>query len=656
MSVAKRGVRVGAAAFVLGLSLAGAGAASADTSGGDGADTSSAATDDSGAAGSPARAGRASRGAAVRQHVVGSARPVVSASPAAAAVPGAEAPAQREGRAVTVTPAGVDRGLRGAVAAPASPTPSVPSSGAVVSPASPSSGSWARSSAPAVETATPAAVVWSVSPPAAAAVAPLVFQAAPSAAAAAPALARPALNVVATLNTAITNWFDSTAKWLSGLPAGPVRDLVSGGLLLIRRSLFNQLPTAVPNKYLTTSSGEFEGTVGAVDQEGDPLTYSLAEAPQYGTVRITADGIYTYTPGPDYAGADVFTVAVTSPGFNLLQPFGTRQTLVTVNVPCARGGGTPGAAAASANSTGAGCGSGQSATSTRSFTVQNLTGSPVKMTAVLKEPGYEDDLLSGPPDYKILLPGDEVGFDLTYYVFYTFDTRAVFETCAANDPKCGSGTTGSPWTVNMRSGSGSRAYCETGDCSEAPGDPDQLSTGVALLDPEGTANTLVAGPDADRVKVVLSQLCNKENTSAKCKFEPVGEQTKFLRDYTFLISQTNRLTTPTTIEYNQSKSVGSETNVSVEASVTAGFFSIVEAGFTASYGKSYSQETSVGYSTSAQVDPGQTVYLYVQNRFTRTTGTFTAEIGNTTWTIEGATFDVADPDGGDNYLWSPDPR
>ncbi len=248
-----------------------------------------------------------------------------------------------------------------------------------------------------------------------------------------------------------------------------------------------------------------------------------------------------------------------------------------------------------------------------------------------------------------------MGFDLTFYVFYTYDTRAVFETCAANDPKCGSGTTGSPWTVNMRVGSGSSAYCETGDCSQAPGDTDQLSTGVALLDPPGTANTLTAGPDADRVSAVFSQLCKGNNSSADCTFEPIGQQTKFVRDYAFLISQTNKLPTQTTIEYNQSNTVASETNVSVEASVTAGFLSIVEAGFSASYGKSYSQETSVGNSTSAQVDPGETVYLYVKNQFTRTTGTFTAVIGNTTWTIEGANFDVADPDGGVQYLWSPVP-
>ena len=166
--------------------------------------------------------------------------------------------------------------------------------------------------------------------------------------------------VMQALNTAITNLFDSTAMWLSDLPASPARDLISGALLLVRRTLFNQLPTAVPRKYLETSTGQYVGTVGAVDPEGDVLIYSLAQAPQYGTVQIAADGIYTYTPGANFAGIDKFTVAVTDPGFNLLQPFASRQSLVPIGVPNACGR-NPGAAAsakstAGASSTGGGCG------------------------------------------------------------------------------------------------------------------------------------------------------------------------------------------------------------------------------------------------------------------------------------------------------------
>ena len=165
--------------------------------------------------------------------------------------------------------------------------------------------------------------------------------------------------VMQALNTAITNLFDSTAMWLSDLPASPARDLISGALLLVRRTLFNQLPTAVPRKYLETSTGQYVGTVGAVDPEGDVLIYSLAQAPQYGTVQIAADGIYTYTPGVNFAGIDKFTVAVTDPGFNLLQPFASRQSLVPIGVPNACGR-NPGAAAsaksaAGASSIGGGC-------------------------------------------------------------------------------------------------------------------------------------------------------------------------------------------------------------------------------------------------------------------------------------------------------------
>lgn len=204
----------------------------------------------------------------------------------------------------------------------------------------------AETAAAAVQVAKPAAV-------GPAEVAPILL-AAPITATAVAQRATPP--VMQALNTAVTDWFDSTATWLADLPASPIREVISGGLLLVRRTLFNELATAVPDMYLTKPNGQLVGTVGAVDPEGDALTYSLAQAPQYGTVGITADGTYTYTPGPDYVGVDVFTVAVTSPGFNLLAPVSSRQTLVTVKVPCARGGSGPRAAAASAS--GPGCGSG----------------------------------------------------------------------------------------------------------------------------------------------------------------------------------------------------------------------------------------------------------------------------------------------------------
>ena len=330
MPVLNSGVRIGAAAVVVGLSLAGPqalGVAAADSSEVDSTSVSAGPADPgavSGDEGSPARpgAGRGGRGVAPNGSIGSRVGSRASADVTSAQQTPAVEVARRSVRgSVSVRPvaAVADRRHSVAVTPPGfgASVPSVPdvvSGVAEVAVAVPSAAAVVADAARVPGRAERGAAVRVAVQPAT----PPVMQA---------------------LNTAITNLFDSTATWLSDLPASPARDLISGALLLVRRTLFNQLPIARPCGCgpLETSSGQYVGTVGAVDPEDGALIYSLAEAPQYGTVQITADGVYTYTPGVDFAGIDKFTVAVTDPGFNLLQPFSSRQLLVPVDVPGAGG-------------------------------------------------------------------------------------------------------------------------------------------------------------------------------------------------------------------------------------------------------------------------------------------------------------------------------
>ncbi|MGP6149924.1 tandem-95 repeat protein [Priestia flexa] len=66
--------------------------------------------------------------------------------------------------------------------------------------------------------------------------------------------------------------------------------------------------------------------VTATDPDGDPLTFSLQNAPTNGTVLVNADGTFTYTPNPNFNGTDVFTVLV-SDGQG-----GTAVSTVTVTI------------------------------------------------------------------------------------------------------------------------------------------------------------------------------------------------------------------------------------------------------------------------------------------------------------------------------------
>lgn len=110
----------------------------------------------------------------------------------------------------------------------------------------------------------------------------------------------------------------AAAKWLSGLFA-PFQNIVNGFGLQIRRTFFNKAPTVNPVQLTGQISGPITGTVGAVDPELDPITYSVTQAPLYGSVSVAADGSYIYTPGNSFTGFDSFNVSASDGGhLNLL--------------------------------------------------------------------------------------------------------------------------------------------------------------------------------------------------------------------------------------------------------------------------------------------------------------------------------------------------
>ena len=122
---------------------------------------------------------------------------------------------------------------------------------------------------------------------------------------------------------------------------GPIQALFEGAALLVRRSLFNEAPLLNPVQLTGQSEGPITGSLGAVDPEDDPLSFTVTGAPRYGTVAIAGDGRYTYTPGPSFAGADSFSVTAVDTGFhiNLLDLFRPAGTSATVSV--ARGAVAP---------------------------------------------------------------------------------------------------------------------------------------------------------------------------------------------------------------------------------------------------------------------------------------------------------------------------
>ena len=158
----------------------------------------------------------------------------------------------------------------------------------------------------------------------------------PIAAAVAPAMtaAKTMESIQGVVNARVTNFFKTLADALAGLPQNDFTATLEGALLLVRRTLFNQAPTANPVQFATTSTGQIQGAIAGRDPEGDAVSYNVISGPQFGTVEVADDGRYTYAPGAGYAGSDSFAVEVIceGPGFNVFYPGGHASSEVQVLV------------------------------------------------------------------------------------------------------------------------------------------------------------------------------------------------------------------------------------------------------------------------------------------------------------------------------------
>ncbi len=329
-----KGVPIGAAVLVLGFSLAGphtAGIAAAEDGSGDSAAVSSGTAESatpSARSSRETRAGRVStraqRPGPAADTVRGGAavRPVTGQRAAAGvAAPGDLGPenvaGQRRSGSVGAAPAAAVSGR------PAAPTVAAaaadPASVEVrISTVRNGRNPLARSVFSAVPAPTAAVALIPVGDPGVRAIAPAALRSAP---------------VLEHLNSATVRILDAVSELLSGLPAGRVTDVLAGALLLVRRGLFDQAPTVASNQQLT-SALQTEGLLIATDPEGDPVEIEALSAPQSGVLTLGADGRYLYTPGPEFTGADSFSVRVTDAngGFNIFFPGRQRSTLYTVQI------------------------------------------------------------------------------------------------------------------------------------------------------------------------------------------------------------------------------------------------------------------------------------------------------------------------------------
>ena len=630
MGKTKNAVRVGAAAFALGLSLAGPqaiGVASADSPDPDSA-AASAAPDPTTARGTAPRrsateraarvpksaataapAGRGLRSASVESPVDRAALPPIAVEPIndtfaptfALEANGPAIPANSTSRrqlrqlAPVTSPAPVSPRARVVSDPIDNATVSAVAPVAAFAVALPNSDSVAELPEPPAATATPNGVLWDI-------------------------------------NTAVVGVLDATQNWLSSLPANPVSELLEGALLLVRRNLLSQPATVVPVQTITTATGQIRGTFGAISPQGSPLSYTLTTDPLLGTVEVSPDGTYVYTPGVDFSEYDTFSVAVDSPGFNIFNPSGSwrpAQASVSVWGSPGDGGGPPDGALAKP-------------LITRTFEIINLTSSNQMLTAWQAQANRT--VVQVPPVGTIMRPGEAKTIVLAQYAFQDLVGTATFSPVDASGALIPASSGSFSVTVATRP-FGSEWRCDVGNCNTG------ATRTVILLDAPGTVISVPSGQGQKQADV-LNGFCNQG--LATCSFVPRSYDNNAWSLWQQVSdSIRNNTSSPVTTTVTVTNTQSTSTSLKLASTIKASLFKVVEASVTAEASQTWTNTYTFSQSFNQTAQPGEEVFFLSSAPVKAVTGDFIVQVGyvilpdgtlgaNSTWNLYDVTFDSPD--------------
>lgn len=283
--------------------------------------------------------------------------------------------------------------------------------------------------------------------------------------------------------------------------------------------------------------------------------------------------------------------------------------------------------------------------SSKGFQIRNLTGSSLTLQSIDTHYGQPFEVVNGiankPRKGTVIKPAGS-----PLHVELATDVGGVTATLHFID------ASGRAYVADLHSyvpdGHDTNAECSGGGkpegCTITGGSEDT----VTFLDKPGTVITVPASnPDVQRK--VLADLCN-EDSGATCEFEPVGEPLHTAAASAVAgkpVVNCSDKTVP--LEYAFTHTHKSTNSIGVKIGATVSFkvfFAKVTASIEAAYGYKWGDEDTYAQTVHLDVAPGNIAYVTVSAPVLRATGTFNLEIANTTWQLEGMTFDSPDFDGG----------
>ncbi|MBV5327445.1 MAG: cadherin-like domain-containing protein [Chlorobium sp.] len=106
------------------------------------------------------------------------------------------------------------------------------------------------------------------------------------------------------LQDGATYYFASTAYDSTGLESGYSNE---ANLSL---AAVNDQPIAQADSFEVIENNSYQGQLAGSDPDQDPLVFTIAEQPQYGSITLNADGSFSYTSYSNANGSDAFTFTV----------------------------------------------------------------------------------------------------------------------------------------------------------------------------------------------------------------------------------------------------------------------------------------------------------------------------------------------------------
>jgi hypothetical protein len=287
--------------------------------------------------------------------------------------------------------------------------------------------------------------------------------------------------------------------------------------------------------------------------------------------------------------------------------------------------------------------------SSRRFTINNLSGHRLKLTSIEGDKRFEGSPAVG----SIIEPGGSQAVEVTYVYASTQRDDFWYSVQEDNGTVVGNFKAHLELKSNGISNPSRSTGAEVHDTTAgvSAGTYTKESDSITFLDPANTVHS-VAATSAVGAKLLAQYCGDGAASSANCTFAPASMNASAWGDRHVVGTPVfnNTDTTGNWFEYNTTEETGVTNNIEVSSTVTVKLGKIVEASVTGTYGRSWTNTKTWGQTMHLETPAYTKNWVETANPVIRYTGDFVIKMGNTTWRITGASYDVPDPTRNPSYI------